>query len=264
MPGTEKQIVWAGQKGQQSDYAVIFLHGFSASRQEIAPLPQTLATALNANLYQTRFRGHGRGGPAMLDGSVNHWLNDAREALEIGKRLGKKVIVLALSTGGSSATWLAAQNDPALAACVLFSPNYGLANKMGGMLAWPWGGKLAEWVMGKDREWIPLNPAQASYWTWKYPVRALLPMMGVVKVVQGLSLEEINTPIMVIYSPADKVVNARLIERNFERLGSQQKKIWAFTGSPDAAQHVIAGDIVSPGTTEKLMPEILAFIEGLN
>ncbi len=263
VPGTEKQIVWANAKGQQTEYAVLFLHGFSASRQEIAPLPEVLAKSLGANLFNTRFRGHGRGGPAMREGSVNHWLNDAQEALAIGKRLGQKVIVLGLSTGGSAATWLIAQNDPALAACVLLSPNYGLANKMGALLAWPWGGQLAEWVMGKEREWKPLNQAQASYWTWKYSVRALLPMMGMVKTVQKLDLEKIKVPVLIIYSPHDKVVNTKITEAYFQRLGSRPKKLWVFTQSPDQAQHVIAGDIVSPGTTEALLAGIQDFIQEL-
>lgn len=261
--GTEKQIVWANSSKQQTQYAVVFLHGFSASRQEIAPLPAALAQSLGANLFATRFHGHGRGGPAMLEGSVNDWLNDAQEALEIGKRLGQNVIVIGLSTGGSAATWLAAQNDPKLAACVLISPNYGLANASGALLAWPWGGHLAEWVIGKEREWKPLNAEQAKYWTWKYPVRALLPMMGMVKTVQSLNFEQIMTPTLMIYSPQDKVVNTRITNSYFQRLGAPHKKRWLYTQSPDPEQHVIAGDIVSPGTTATLRDGILAFIQEL-
>ncbi len=71
IPGTEKALVWADAPGQQTEFAIVFLHGFSASRQEIAPIPQTLAQQLRANLFLTRFTGHGRGSEAMAEGNVN-------------------------------------------------------------------------------------------------------------------------------------------------------------------------------------------------
>lgn len=42
VPGAEKTIVWSGEPGQKTPLSVIYLHGFSATRQEIAPLPEEL------------------------------------------------------------------------------------------------------------------------------------------------------------------------------------------------------------------------------
>lgn len=261
LPGTEKTIRWADQKGQQTDLALVFMHGFSASRQEIEPLPTELAKSLKANIFYTRFRGHGRGSQAMTEGKVGAWLNDAEEALAIGKRLGKKVVILAVSTGGSSATWLATRNDPALAALVMFSPNYGIVNKMGYFMAWPWGNYLLEWVQGPERAWEPINEAQAKYWTWKYPSKALLPMMGMVKMTETLPFESIKTPVMIIYHPDDTVVDTKTTKKVFERLGSPHKKMWVYETSKDVEHHILVGDIVSPGSTAEVMPEILSFLE---
>ena len=58
--GAAKRIVWAETPGDQTDWAVIYLHGFSASAEEIRPVPDRVAAALGANLYFTRMTGHGR------------------------------------------------------------------------------------------------------------------------------------------------------------------------------------------------------------
>jgi hypothetical protein len=53
VPGTEKTIVWASASKSRTPLSIVYLHGFSASRQECAPLPQLLARSLGANLYLT-------------------------------------------------------------------------------------------------------------------------------------------------------------------------------------------------------------------
>ena len=79
--GTEKKIIWAGSPGERTALSIVSFHGFSATRQELSPLADTVAKSLNANLFYTRLAGHGRGGPGMVDGSVNRWANDANEAI---------------------------------------------------------------------------------------------------------------------------------------------------------------------------------------
>jgi hypothetical protein len=59
IPETEKRVVWYQQPGMRTDYAVVNLHGFSATRQETAPLAERVAAQLGANLFETRLSGHG-------------------------------------------------------------------------------------------------------------------------------------------------------------------------------------------------------------
>ena len=92
-PGAEKRIIWAGAAGARTPFAVVYLHGYSATSEEIRPVPDEVAKALGANLFFTRFTGHGRGGAAMGQATAGDWINDTAEALAIGKRLGDKVIV---------------------------------------------------------------------------------------------------------------------------------------------------------------------------
>lgn len=261
VPGAEKSIVWAGTNHSQTPFSVIYLHGFSATRQETAPLSQMVARQLGANLFCTRFTGHGRTGEAMLEGSVNAWCNDAVQALKIGRQLGENLVVIGTSTGGTMATWLAAQPMAEdIAALILISPNYGLANGMSEVLLWPWGEQIAELLIGKQRTWEPDNPAHEKYWTHSYPTRALLPMMGLVELARSLNLSKIKTPVLIIYSPRDRVVDPARIKSAFKRFGSDQKQLNPFAGSQDPDQHVLAGDILSPNSTQTLAIMISDFI----
>lgn len=268
-PGTEKKIVWAGKPGQRTPYALVYFHGFSATRQEVSPLCENLAQRLQANLFLTRFSGHGRSengrnGEAMAEASVDAWLNDAHEALAVGKRLGQQTILIGVSTGASIATWAAAQQRyPELAALVLISPNYGLANPQGQVIGWPWGGPLIRLVLGKERIWQPTSPSEARYWTWRYPVEALLPMMGVIQLLQAQDLGQVQAPALLIYAPQDTVVSTSAIQTAFARLGSRQKVLLPFEQADDPEQHVLAGRIKSPKATPLVEAKILDFLKGV-
>lgn len=262
VPGTEKQIVWARAPGQKSEYVLLYFPGFSATRQELQPVPQQVAEALGANVFYTRFRGHGRSGEAMREGSVSHWLNDAHEALEIARLLGDKILIMGVSTGASLATLMAAET-PDLHALLLVSPNYGLKDPLAVMMTWPWGKQLAERVIGPERVWEPKNEAEARYWTWKYPTSALLPMMGVVQRVQATDVALIQTPVQIIYSPHDQVINPAKVEAVYGRWGAAYKDTWAYTGSSASAQHVLAGDIKAPESTGPVVARMLRFLAGL-
>lgn len=259
--GTEKTIIWAGEKGAQTDFSIVYIHGFSATRQETAPLAEIVAKRLGANLFYTRMTGHGRTGAAMLEGSVNRWLNDTVQAFEIGKRIGRKIIMMGVSTGATAVTWLAAQPHlENLAACILMSPNFGPADPKAGILTWPWGEKIAEMFIGKERSWQADNQAQDRYWTNRYPTAALLPMMGLVKLVRKMDLDRIQVPMLVLHSPDDHVVSPKAIEKAFAAMGSPRKTRIPFTLAQDPDQHVLAGDILSPGTTGQIADTVYGFI----
>jgi hypothetical protein len=67
-PGTAKGIVWANTNRQKTPWAVVYVHGFSASRMETAPVADLVAKELGANLFYTRLSGHGLPGLVNLFG----------------------------------------------------------------------------------------------------------------------------------------------------------------------------------------------------
>ncbi len=261
VPETEKTIIWANAAKTKTPLAIIYLHGFTATRQEAAPLCDIIAARLEANLFYTRLTGHGRSGQALGEATANDWLNDTIEAVEIGKRLGDQVMVVGSSTGGTLAAWQALQaDDEVVLAYILMSPNFGLKDWSGQILAWPWAEQLVPVVVGPEYEWKPLNPKHATYWTEKYPSPALLQMMGLVKLVRESPLEQIKKPLLVIYSPHDQVVDPQATERTFLRFGSTVKKLVARPESENPEHHVLAGDVLAPGDTEAIADIILEFI----
>lgn len=263
-PGAEKTIVWAHPNKRQTDMAIIYLHGYSATRQETAPLSDQLARQLGANLFYTRLSGHGRGGTAMSSASANDWLQDSHEALQIGQRLGKRVLVIGTSTGATLAAWLALQGEnPQILAYILVSPNFAPKNTAARILTWPWAKHFVPLLLGPEHQWQPHNAQQARYWTHRYPVQALLPMMALVNYVREQPLEKIRTPVLTIYSPDDQVVSPTAIEAAFARIGSVHKQLLPLKDTQDTSHHVLAGDILSPNDTPRVEAAILAFLSSL-
>lgn len=266
VPGTEKTIIWADPDTKaKTDVALVYLHGFSATRRETAPLSDLVAGELGANLFYTRLTGHGRDGETMAEATVNDWLNDTVEAMEIGRAIGDKVVLIAVSNGGPLALWYAASEYAGddLAAVVLMSPNLGPRDPTSEVLLWPWGEQIVRAVMGPDRGWEGDNAEHELYWTNRYPIKALLPMMAAVKLGREADLTAIDAPIMVIYSLQDEVVNTDKVEAKFSALERGDVVLLPVEDSMDSSNHVLAGDILSPNTTERLADAIVDFLNNV-
>ena len=263
--GAEKTIVWADSSKAKTPVALVYLHGFSATRQETRPLCDTLAARLGANLYYTRLRGHGRSDDAMAEASANDWLNDSYEALEIGRRLGEKIVLIGTSTGATLAAWLATQPDAAdsLLAVVLVSPNFAPKDPNAQLLLLPWGATLARLIIGPYRQWEPHNDGQARHWTTRYPSEVLVTMMGLVDLLDNTDLGAIRAPALVVYSPQDEVIDAGLIEARYPEIQSSPRRLVPLDSVGDPSNHVLAGAILSPEDTEPVADLILEFLKPL-
>lgn len=264
-PETEKKIIWAGVPGARTSLSVVYLHGFTATRQETAPLSDIVARELGANLFYTRLTGHGLPGKELAKAHADDWLADTVEAVAIGERIGERVVLMGTSTGGTLATWAAAREDlsRSLAALVLLSPNFGPANRFADLLLLPWGRHIAQTVLGIEQQWQPYNDRHGQYWTSRYPTRALLPMMGLVRHVRNLPLEQVNTPVLMGYSRDDVVVDVEKALKFVMRFRSPLKEILDLGDINDRSDHVLAGDILAPHNTELLADRIVDFVRSV-
>jgi len=262
IPGTEKNILWFKDKNSKTELSIIYLHGFSATRQEVSPLTENIAKHFKANLFLTRLTGHGRSGDAMAEITVEKLLSDTLEAFEIGKLIGKRVIVIGMSTGATLATWLAVkQQIDELAGVILLSPNYGLIDPKANWLLKPGAKVWLPIVEGSTYQFEPDNKLQAKYWTWRYPTVSLIPMMKLVDYVLNLSVQKISAPTLVLYSDADSLVDTKKIQQLYAQFGSKIKEIDRISGAQGSQHHVLAGDILSPKTTEIVQSKVTSFIE---
>ncbi len=260
--GTAKSIVWHGAAGERTPWSVVYLHGFSASRLETAPLAEWVAQALGANLFQSRLTGHGRTSPdAMGQASVQDWLADTTEATAIGQLLGERLLVISVSTGATLATWLALRPEGrAVAAQVFISPNFGPRDKRSEIINGPWGQQIARALQGETRGWTPDDPREAQAWTTRYPTRALFPMMALVDHVRASDMTAFQTPLLLLYSEQDKTVDPQLTRDVFARIASPNKKAIVVDYSESAGQHVLAGDIRAPKATAPMADAIVQWV----
>lgn len=261
--GLQKEIVWADPATKsRTPLALVYIHGFSASKGELRPLPDKVAATLGANLFYTRLKGHGQDGAAMATALVNDWINDFAEAIAIGRRIGERVVVIGTSTGGALATIGAA--DPALGqnidGLVLISPNYGVQATGSWLLTQPWSRQLAELLIGPERGFEARSELHAKLWTTRYPTSALLPMAALSAAARKVPVERATAPALFIFSDEDRVVRPDLT-RSIAARWAAPREIVTVNDSGDPFDHVIAGDALSPGTTDTLARTIVDWIE---
>ncbi len=262
--GTEKKIFWNNQSEKSiSEWAVVYLHGFSASRREISPVVESLGQRLKANVFFTRFTGHGLIGGEMGDAKFKNWQMDALEAYQIGRKIGNKVIVVGTSTGATMALWLADQlkaEEHSLEALILASPNFAPADDRTNIFLYPFGTLMAKMIDESHHGYKPDNPEHSYFWTTYFPIEAIAEMMKAVDYVDKSNLEALKIPILMLYTPKDRVVSVEKILSGYDRIGSSYKSLKEVK---KAKRHVLAGDILSPESNDEVATLIDEFLKSL-
>lgn len=265
-PGTEKEIVWNNPVTKSKrPYAVVYIHGFSATKHETRPVTDHVANALGANIYYTRMSGHGGDGEALASASLSDWANDFAEAIAIGERIGEKVILIATSNGAAISTWGLAQEQFAtnVVASTFISANYELKSIDTTVANLPWAETLLPMIGGEEYAWEPYNEDQGKWWTYAYPSRAIFPMTALLKNLDELDVSSIQTPTLFVYSPEDTVVSVERIEANAQNWGgTSQLAPLASVSNP--SKHVVTGDIMAPENTQPVTKMILDFVASVN
>lgn len=258
----EKKIVWHANIARRTPLSIVYIHGFSASRMETYPLCDRLAASIGANLFYTRLTGHGQDGPAMAAARVTDWLADGEQAVAIGNRLGEKIVLVGTSTGGTLATWLAAQ--PALAprihSLVLLSPNFSPKNPLAAAALWPPALRCFSSCFGGWRSFSMTNGQHGRYWTTRYPITAIGTMVRLVRKAWQVNIRQAGMPVLMLLNPWDRVINVSLAVLRFMGFPSPQKRLVWFRDNRDLGRHVLAGDILSPQTTGRVHAIIRDFL----
>ncbi len=266
-PGTEKRIIWAGGDGVKTAQSVVFIHGYSATSEEIRPVPDMVADHLGANLVYTRLRGHGRADAVMAEATVQDWYDDLAEALAVAGMVGEEVIVISNSTGGTLVA-LAETGDPELVdqvtASVWLSPNFGVNSFAAPLLSQGGARWYLPYLIGETRSFDVQSEDHATYWTNSYPSVALLPMAAAVKEAAGRDYSNARTPALWIFSDGDRVIDHRETRRVAGEWGAistiAQQDV---PDGNDPYEHVIAGRVMSPGMTEPVVQQIATWLDGL-
>ncbi|MEP6949550.1 MAG: alpha/beta hydrolase [Ginsengibacter sp.] len=250
-PDNEARIVWANDSlKQKTEYAIIYLHGFSASQEEGNPIHTNIAKEFGCNIYLSRLAEHGidTTEPMANLTSDKYW-ESAKQALAIGKQLGNKIILMGTSTGGTNALQLAATYPKDIAALVLMSPNIAINNDKAYLLNNHWGYQMAKMITGNDHIISDdERPIYKQYWYYNYPLKALVQLEEMLETTMTKEIfEKVKQPVLMLYYYKDSVhhdstVSVPAMLKMFEELGSPIKIKEAIPGAGD---HVIGSFIKS-------------------
>ena len=262
----QKKIIWFRKKNTKTNISIVYIHGFSASSEEVRPLPDLIGKDIRANIFYTRLTGHGRSSDAMGLTSISNWVNDLHEAIEIGSRIGQKVILISTSTGGTLSA-ISALNDylsNTILGYIFISPNFGINHKLANLISWPYSEYWLHLFIGKTRTIKPRNELDKKFWTLSYPTKALIPMARLVKKINNKNFSNVSNPALFYFSMDDEVVEPKKTLEFIENWGGETKTINVkMSEFDDKYSHVIAGDILSPGQTEFARKEMVEWIKSL-
>ncbi len=250
--GNEARIVWADSSKSKTKYAVVYLHGFSASHEEGNPIHLNFAKRYGFNLYLSRLSRHGLAGEESMTAlTPNDLIESAKEAIAIGQLLGDDVIVVSTSTGGTLSIYLAGANPELIDAMILFSPNIEIADQSSKILTMPWGLQLGKLIAGEFRGSEDKNrPLENQYWTAKYRIEAIVALQSLLDVTMTQEVfSKIRQPYLLGYYykneiEKDPTVSIEAILR-FDKqttTPSEQKYVVAFS---EVGEHVLASYLKS-------------------
>lgn len=264
----EARIVWANDTAQQqTEYAIVYLHGFSASQQEGAPVHHDIAHLFGCNLYLSRLAEHGIDTTEQLMNLTadNYW-ESAKQALAIGKKLGKKIILMGTSTGGTQAIQLAAAYPNDVAALILYSPNIAINDPNAWLLNNHWGLQIAR-IVKKSNYLDPADerPIYKQYWNKPYRLEATVALQEMLETsMNKTTFNKIKQPTLLLYyykdeQHQDPVVKVSAMKEMFDQLATAPALKIAIA-VPEAGNHVIASPIKS-GDVETVAKETKKFME---
>lgn len=271
-PDNESRIFWANDSiKERTNYAVLYLHGFSASWYEGYPAHVRFAKKFGCNLYIPRLASHGiETEEPLIDMTPDRLWESAKEGLMVARSLGKKVIIMSTSTGGTLGLQLAADFPEYVQGLILYSPNIRINNSAAFLLSKPWGLQIGRKSNGGKYRITNENfgSKDCQYWNCKYRMEATVYLQQLIDAtMKKETYKNVTAPVFLGYyykddTHQDETVKVGAMLKMFKQLGTNpnSKVKVAF---PNAGNHVIACELTSGcvedviAKTEKFGMEVL-------
>ena len=268
-PNNQAKIIWADSSQSQTEYALVYLHGFSASQMEGDPVHQNIAKQFNCNLYLARLAEHGIDTTEdLMNLTADQYWESAKLAYAIGKQIGKKVILMSTSTGGTLALQLASVY-PEIAGLILYSPNIEVFNPSAPLLDNPWGLQIGRAVLKSNYVDIKYkDSAYPKYWNSHYRIEGVVALQNLLEATMTeATFKKIHQPTLALYyykdeAHQDNVVKVTAIQKMMQQIATPAN-LKMEMAIPNAGNHVIASPIVSNDivsvekATAKFMQDII-------
>ena len=270
-PDNEARIIWANDSSKaKTEYAIVYLHGFSASQAEGDPIHRDIAKEFGCNLYLSRLAEHGIDTPdAMIHLTVDEYWESAKQALAIGRQLGKKVILMATSAGGALALKLASDFPDDVQALVLLSPCIAINDQFAWLANNHWGLQIAHAVIGSDYiDSKDLRPINKQYWYTHYRAEAVAALEEMLETAMNKeTFQKITNPVELLYYYKDEIhqdstVKVSAMIKMFDELGTadslKRKMAMPNTGTHVIGSYIKSHDVAGVQTEiEKFLKEVL-------
>jgi esterase/lipase len=263
-PDNEARIIWFNDSTKEkTEYAVVYLHGFSASQEEGDPVHIDFAKKFGCNLYLSRLAEHGIDTTdALANFSAERLWASAIEAYAIGKQLGKKVILMSTSTGGTIALKLCAE-FPDITANIMLSPNIAINDGNAWLLNNRWGLQIAHLILGNHRIINDTTALYNQYWNTRYSTNSLIQLEELLESTMKESVfDKIRQPTLLLYyfkdeENQDPVVKVSSMKRMFAQINTTADKKRE-VAIPNAGNHVL-GSYIKSKDVETVKNEIEKF-----
>lgn len=266
-PENESRIIWQNDSlKQKTEYAIVYLHGFSASQEEGDPIHQQLAKKFGCNLYLPRLAEHGLDTTdALINFTAENLWNSARDAYAVGKQLGNKVIILSTSTGGTLSLMLGAAY-PEIAGMIMMSPNIEINDSNAWLLNNPWGLQIARMVKGGNYTYSSDTSAvYKKYWNQQYRLESLVQLEELIETsMNKATFEKVKQPVLMLYyfkdeAHQDPVVKVSAMKNMFNLLGTADS-IKRAVAISTAENHVL-GSYIKSKDLETVEKESVKFLQ---
>jgi len=230
---------------------------------------QNIAKQFNCNLYLARLAEHGIDTTEdLVNLTADQYWESAKLAFAIGKQIGKKVILMSTSTGGTLALQLAA-TYPEIAGLILYSPNIEVFNPAAPLLDNPWGLQIGRAVLKSNYVDIKYkDSAYPKYWNTHYRIEAVVALQNLLEATMTeTTFKKIHQPTLALYyykdeANQDNVVKVSAIQKMMQQIATPSN-LKMEMAMPNTGNHVIASPIVSKDivsveqATAKFMKEVI-------
>lgn len=249
--GNEAEIIWADSL-KPTPYSIVYLHGFSASKQEGNPVHMFMAKEMHANLFLCRLSDHGVDTIAPMQYlTADKLWESGKQALSVGRAIGKKVILVGTSTGGALALKLAAINPDLVAAIVLISPNIEINDPNAFLLNDPWGLQIARSVIGgKERTVSGRSTEYKKYWYTNYRLESVVQLEEFMETtMNNETFGKVHQPVLLLYyyknkQEQDPVVRVDAMLKMYGELGTPTNEKFK-VAIPNGGNHVLGSYVTS-------------------
>lgn len=270
-PHNEERLIRYAEK---TPLAILYIHGYGASRAEGEYVVDKVAKQLKANTYYLRLPGHGTNVEDHARVTVKEHLDETFASLAMMRTLGKKVVVIGMSMGGLIATYAAAERPELVDALVLCAPAYQFAPPIAKVAGFYPALKLITLVMPR-RPSTPI-PNEADNWSlYWYPnqyTKSLRQMYQLQSLIANDDVyRKVKQPVMLLYyykddANQDNTVSVSHMIAAYEAFNNGTANPKSKKTALDQGGHVLLSKYVEPNEVpdyDKVTSGIIGYINSL-